>query len=412
MRNFIPINELRVGLDFIGEIISVGRLALKDYRIYFEYDQDFLGRGLEISPLKLPLNPGLHTFEYRPFEGLPGVFNDSLPDGWGRLLFDRYLRSQNMLSEDFSPLDRLAHIGVRGLGALVYEPDNSKLEDGQNEIDLDVLSQSTQEILDGETSEVLKELIDLNGSSAGARPKALIGLNKAKDHIISGKFSLQDDYEHWLVKFANSTDGVDAGAIEYVYALMAKQAGVEMMPVHLFEATKGAGYFATQRFDRIGNQRFHMHTAGGLLHSDFRTPSLDYEDLIALTGFLTKDIREVEKMYRLAVFNVLSHNRDDHGKNFSFLMDGMGRWKNSPAYDLTFSSGPGGQQSTMVMGDGQSPTIDHLVRLGLEANLKRAEIDEIIDQTKHALRQWETLATNHGVTKTNIKLIKSRIQLI
>src|SRR5690606_8565610 len=228
MRNFIPINELRVGLDFIGEIIFVGRLALKDYRIYFEYDQDFLGRGLEISPLKLPLTPGLHTFEYRPFEGLPGVFNDSLPEGWGRLLFDRYLRSQNMMSEDFSPLDRLAHIGVRGLGALVYEPDNNKLGDGQNEIDLDELSQSTQEILDGESSEVLKELIDLNGSSAGARPKALIGLNKTKDHIVSGTFSLQDDYEHWLVKFANSSDGVDAGAIEYVYALMAKQAGVEM----------------------------------------------------------------------------------------------------------------------------------------------------------------------------------------
>src|SRR5690606_12846278 len=166
MNNYTSINELRVGIDFNGKIIPVGRLATRDYRIYFEYDQDFISGGLEISPLKLPLNPGLHTFEYRPFEGLPGVFNDSLPDGWGRLLFDRYLRSQNMLSEDFSPLDRLAHIGVRGLGALVYEPDNSKLEDGQNEIDLDVLSQSTQEILDGETSEVLKELIDLNGSSA------------------------------------------------------------------------------------------------------------------------------------------------------------------------------------------------------------------------------------------------------
>src|SRR5690606_29809205 len=150
---------------------------------------------------------------------------------------------------------------------------------------------------------------------------------------------------------------------------------------------------------------------GGLLHSDFRTPSLDYEDLIALTGFLTKDIREVEKMYRLAVFNVLSHNRDDHGKNFSFLMDGMGRWKNSPAYDLTFSSGPGGQQSTMVMGEGQSPTIDHLVKLGLEGNIKGAVNDGIIQQTTHAPRQLETFATNPGVTKTNIKLIKSRIQL-
>jgi serine/threonine-protein kinase HipA len=348
------------------------------------------------------LNSGLQVFEHRPFEGLPGVFNDSLPDGWGRLLFDRYIRSQNMMPEDFSPLDRLAHIGVRGLGALVYEPHYKDAEDEQSEINLDVLSQHTQEVMKGEANEVLKELIDLNGSSAGARPKALIGVNKAKSHIILGQSTLPDDYEHWIVKFANSSDGVDAGAIEYVYALMAQEAGVEMMPVHVFEASKGAGYFATQRFDRIGNRRFHMHTASGLLHSDFRTPSLDYEDLITLTGVLTKDIREVEKMYRLAVFNVLSHNRDDHSKNFSFLMDDMGEWKHSPAYDLTFSSGLRGQQSTMVMGEGQSPSIEHLVKLGIEANLKRAKIEDIIEQTKHALHQWENLAENYGVSKSPV----------
>jgi serine/threonine-protein kinase HipA len=409
MSSYTSINELRVGIDFNGKIIPVGRLATRDYRIYFEYDQDFISRGLEISPLKLPLNSGLQVFEHRPFEGLPGVFNDSLPDGWGRLLFDRYIRSQNMMPEDFSPLDRLAHIGVRGLGALVYEPHYKDAEDEQSEINLDVLSHHTQEVMKGEANEVLKELIDLNGSSAGARPKALIGVNKAKSHIILGQSTLPDDYEHWIVKFANSSDGVDAGAIEYVYALMAQEAGVEMMPVHVFEASKGAGYFATQRFDRIGNRRFHMHTASGLLHSDFRTPSLDYEDLITLTGVLTKDIREVEKMYRLAVFNVLSHNRDDHSKNFSFLMDDMGEWKHSPAYDLTFSSGLRGQQSTMVMGEGQSPSIEHLVKLGIEANLKRAKIEDIIEQTKHALHQWENLAENYGVSKTNIKLIKSRI---
>ena len=342
MSHYMSINELRVGVDFNEEIIPVGRLATRDYRIYFEYDQDFISRGLEISPIKLPLNPGLQVFDHRPFEGLPGIFNDSLPDGWGRLLFERYIRSQNMMSEDFSPLDRLAHIGVRGLGALVYEPHYNDVEDQQNEINLDILSQHTQEVLDGEANEVLKELIDLNGSSAGARPKALIGINETKNHIILGQHTLPDDYEHWMVKFANGTDGTDAGAMEYVYALMAKEAGVEMMPVHLFEASKSAGYFATQRFDRTGNRRLHMHTASGLLHSDFRTPSLDYEDLITLTGVLTKDVREIEKMFRLAVFNVFSHNRDDHSKNFSFLMDHMGEWKLSPAYDLTFSSGPRG----------------------------------------------------------------------
>ena len=412
MSNYISINEVKVGIDFNEEIIPVGRLAARDNRIYFEYDQDFISRELEISPIKLPLSSGLQVFDYRPFEGLSGVFNDSLPDGWGRLLFDRFVRSQNMLPDDFSPLDRLANIGVNGLGALVYEPDFSNTDSQEYEINLDVLSQNTQDVLDGEANEVLQKLIRLNGSSAGAHPKALIGINKTKNHIILGQHKLSNDYEHWLVKFANSTDGSDAGAIEYVYALMAKEANIEMMPVHLFEASKGTGYFATKRFDRKGNQRLHTHTASGLLHSNFRTPSLDYEDLITLTGILTQDIREVEKMYRLAVFNVLSHNRDDHGKNFSFLMSQTGEWKLSPAYDLTFSSGPRGHQSTMVMGEGQSPSIYHLVQLGTEANLKRAKIDEVIRQTQYALSKWENLAIHYGVTKTNIKLIKSRMLLV
>jgi len=410
MKNYISINNLRVGLSFNEDIIHVGRLAARDSKIYFEYDRDFMDSRLEISPFNLPLSSGLQTFDYRPFEGLPGVFNDSLPDGWGRLLFDRYIRSQNLLPDDFSPLDRLAHIGTKGLGAIVYQPNYSDdSDDEQNEINLDLLYENMQDVMDGEANDVLKRLIDLNGSSAGARPKALIGVNEAKNHIILGQHHLPNSHEHWMVKFPNSTDGNDAGAIEYVYALMAQEAGVKMMPVHLFEAAKGAGYFATQRFDRIGNQRIHMHTASGLLHADFRMPSLDYEDLIGLTSALTKDVREVKKMYRLAVFNVMSHNRDDHSKNFSFLMDDTGEWKLSPAYDLTFSSGPRGHMSTMLMGEGQSPTIEHLVKLGTEANLKHAEIDRIIEQTKDALKQWETLAIHHGVTEANVRLIKSRM---
>lgn len=409
MNNYSSLLEVKVGLQFDDEVIPVGRLATRDYKIYFEYDISFIPKGLEISPLKLPLMNGLQSFDYTPFEGLPGVFNDSLPDGWGRLLFDRYVKSQNLLPEEFSPLDRLAYVGFTGLGALVYQPDYSIVTEEQKEINLDSVSLQTREVLEGEATEVLQELIELNGSSAGARPKALIGVNTSKDHIISGKDMLTDDYEHWLVKFANTQDGNDAGAIEYVYALMAQEAGIKMMPVHLFEASIGAGYFATQRFDRKGNTRFHMHTVSGLLHADFRRPTLDYSDLIALTSVLTKDVREVEKMFRLAVFNVLSHNRDDHSKNFSFLMDKTGEWKLSPAYDLTFSSGPRGHQSMLVMGEGQSPSVNHLIQLGVEANLNMSKIHEIIERTKHALSQWETLAKNYGVSDTNIQLIKSRI---
>lgn len=409
MNNYSSLLEVKVGLQFDDEVIPVGRLASRDYKIYFEYDSDFISKGLEISPLKLPLINGLQSFDYNPFEGLPGVFNDSLPDGWGRLLFHRYVKSQHLLPEEFSPLDRLAYVGFTGLGALVYQPDYSTVTEEQKEINLDSISLQTREVLEGEANEVLQELIELNGSSAGARPKALIGVNTFKDHIISGKHALPEKYEHWLVKFANTQDGNDAGTIEYVYALMAQEAGIGMMPVHLFEASTAAGYFSTQRFDTKGNTRLHMHTVSGLLHADFRLPTLDYSDLIALTGVLTKDVREVEKMYRLAVFNVLSHNRDDHSKNFSFLMDKTGEWKLSPAYDLTFSSGPRGHQSMLVMGEGQAPSVDHLLQLGAEANLKTAQIHQILERTKHALNQWETLAKNYGVSDTNIKLIKSRI---
>ena len=398
------VKEVKVGLNFCDEIIPVGRLAINNRQIYFQYRDSFIEQNLNISPFHLPLKSEVFSFEYNLFEGLGGVFNDSLPDGWGRLLFDRFARASGILPSDITPLDRLTHIGLSGLGALVYEPDHSTSENS-NKINLDTLAKQTQEVLDGASDEVLQDLLALNGSSAGARPKALIGLNDDYTNIIHGTHDLPKGYTPWIVKFSNAQDGSDAGAIEYVYALMARKAGISMPDVHLFEAKKGAGYFAVKRFDRNGKERFHMHTACGLLHSDFRVPSLDYEDLIALTSALTKDAREIEKLYQLAVFNVFAHNRDDHSKNSSFLMNQKGEWKLSPAYDLTFSSGPRGEQSTMVMGEGRNPSVDHLAKLGHEAKLSKARITEIIDQTQTALSSWKTLASEYGVSVNNIRLI-------
>lgn len=404
--NPTSISEIKVGLNITGEAIAVGRLAAREGQIYFEYDNAFLKRSLEISPLRLPLQTGVKTFDPFLFEGLPGVFNDSLPDGWGRLLFDRTLRLQGLLPDQITPLDRLAHVGKTGMGALTYEPANSAGE-SDAQINLDELAAHAQDVQDGEAEDVLQELLALNGSSAGARPKAMIGVDTARKNIIHGAHDLSAGFEPWIVKFPNSTDGMDAGAIEYVYALIAKEAGLDMMPVHLFPAQRGAGYFATKRFDREEGNRVHTHSACGLLHSDFRTPSLDYEDLIALTGMLTRDVREVEKMFRLAVFNVLAHNRDDHSKNFTFLMDERGEWKLSPVYDLTFSSGPSGEQSTMVMGEGKKPNTEQLVQLGREAKISKVCIDEIVEQTKHALSQWLKLAKAHNISQKNIDLIKN-----
>ncbi|NOY71717.1 MAG: type II toxin-antitoxin system HipA family toxin [Gammaproteobacteria bacterium] len=408
--SYSPVMEVKVGLNFGVDILPVGRLAIRNGQIYFEYHLSFIERDLEISPLRLSLQPGVRTFERFLFEGLPGVFNDSLPDGWGRLLLDRTLRMQEILPEQLSSLDRLLYVGNTGMGALVYEPDYNT-GGSHAKIDLDVLASHAQAILKGDAGEVLQELLALNGSSAGARPKAMIGVDSARQHIIHGFKYLHESYESWLVKFPNMQDGSDAGAIEYIYAQMAREAGIALTPSHLFPAQHGAGYFATQRFDREGSRRLHCHTACGLLHSDFRTPSLDYEDLIALSEILTRDVREVEKMFQLAVFNVLAHNRDDHAKNFTFLMDEKGEWKLAPAYDLTFSSGPRGEQSTMVMGEGKNPGKAHLIKLGQVAKLKLQRITQIIEQTQHALSAWERLAKEFGVSKTNIELIAKRLSV-
>ena len=414
MNSMLSIKEIKVRLNFGSKVIPVGRLALREYKIYFEYDSKFIDKNLEISPLQLPLQLGVVSFTRELFEGLPGVFNDSLPDGWGRLLLDRFIRSQGISPSSISVLDRLAFVGANGLGAFVYEPEHSSKE-VKTSVNLENLARQVQEVLDGSSEEVLQELLSLNGSSAGARPKALIGIDENKKNIIHGVKKLPKEYSAWMVKFQNSQDSVDAGAIEYIYSLMAKRAGVFIPDTYLFSADKGAGYFAIQRFDREQSKegeerRFHMHTACGLLHSDFRVPSLDYKDLLELTRVLTRDVQEVEKMYRLAVFNVLAHNRDDHSKNFSFLMNENGEWKISPAYDLTFSSGPNGEQSTMVMGEGKNPTIEHLIKLGIESKINKIQINKIIEQTKSALAKWPELAKEYGVSTSNRKLIEDKIK--
>ena len=406
--SFEPISHVKVALHFDNEVLPVGRLAKRNHKIYFEYDKPFIDHGLEVSPIKCALKPGVQSFDPFLFEGLPGIFNDSLPDGWGRLLLDRQVRSLGVSPETLSPLDRLAYVGFAGMGALVYEPDYTS-ENSNEVINIDCLAQKAQQVLSGEATDVLAELIALNGSSAGARPKAMIGLHKNRRDVIHGAHQLQKGYQPWLVKFPNVNDGVDAGAIEYVYALMAKDAGLIVPDVHLFPSQTGGGYFAVERFDRRGSARLHMHTACGLLHSDFRVPSLDYEDLIALTMILTKDMREVERMYRLAVFNVLAHNRDDHAKNFSFLMERNGEWRLSPAYDLTFSSGPRGEQSTMVMGEGKNPGQEDLVKLGLEAKLSRDFIDAIIEQTRYSLDKWPQLSRQYDVARSNIEMIGAKL---
>lgn len=390
---------LNAGIDFGDGVRKVGRMAQRRYEVFFDFDEEFLGAGLDISPLRLPLQAGVQTTRYRPFQGLFGVFGDSLPDGWGRLLLDRALAARGVAHQDLSPLDRLAYVGRTGMGAMVYWPEIEGPQTGGDMLDLALLSAEMTRILEGESSEMLDNLYMMGGSSGGARPKVVVGYDPLGKRVMHGIHDLPDGYEHWLVKFGASTDSKDMAMVEQAYALMARAAGIEMTETALLQGSGGRHFFGTRRFDREGRRRLHMHTAAGLLHADHRFPSLDYDHLMQLCLRLNRDFREAEKLYRLAAFNVLARNRDDHGKNFSWLMDASGHWRFAPAYDLTFSSGPMGEQSTTVMGEGKQPGREHLLQLGEKYSLKNRKA--IIEEVLSAVQMWHRFADEAGVTATS-----------
>ena len=280
------------------------------------------------------------------------------------------------------------------MGALSYEPENSSAMSHITN-DLDEIDSEIQATLD-ENDDYVEDLLILGGSSAGARPKVLLNI----------------DGVDWLIKFRSHLDPKDISAIEYAYHLMAIDAGLIVPEAKLFPSRKGLGFFGVKRFDRNGDSRIHMHTIAGLLHADHREPSLDYESIMKATLYLTKDIRQCEIQFRNAVFNVLSHNRDDHSKNFSFLMDAQGNWTVSPAYDLTFSSGPAGEHSTMIMGEGKNPTKNHLLKLAGTVGIKQDKALEIIDQVLAATQKWDAFAGEVGVSAIQTKNIGEAFRTI
>lgn len=392
----MSVNVVNVSLHHKIKKIDVGRLAYKDRKIYFEYDGEFLKSGIELSPYKLPLKKGVFTCDDKLFDGLYGVFADSLPDGWGKLLIDRHLISKGVKFSEISPLDRLSYIGKFGVGALVYEPVIEDIDVDKKEIILDELATSSLEILRGTSGDFLDTLLFLGGSSAGARPKVMLQINEANE-ILDSNQKLKNGFEHYLVKFPSSTDASDIGKLEYVYSLMARDAKLEIPHTKLLHG-KINSYFAVKRFDRVGDERLHLHSAAGLVHSDFRLPSLDYDDLLALTLHLCKDVNEQLKMFRLACFNLFTHNRDDHAKNFSFILDNNFNWKLSPVYDLTFSYGPGGEHSTTYLGEGKNPTSKHLEKLALKHKIKDAQI--IINEVKNVVNNFSNYANIVSLNKT------------
>jgi len=371
----------------------VGRLALKQRQILFEYDAAFLGQKLELSPFHLRLTPGVVVGRPDVFEGLMGVFEDSLPDGWGRLLIDRRAAELGMSGISLTPLDRLTVVGARSMGALVYEPEISL--DDPAIVKLSELANQADLVMREAGGADLERLIAVGGSPKGARPKVLIQL-APNGEVHFGAKTIQPGFTAWLVKFPARDDDPHSASLEHAYSLMAKAAGIEVPRTCLLgKTTRNPGYFAIERFDRDGTTRIHTHTLGGLLQLPHGYAALDYRDLLKVTRELTRNEAAVTEMFRRACFNVLAHNRDDHSRNFAFLMDEQGTWSPSPAYDLTFSPGPGGEHTMLVSGEGRAPGIAHLTALAAQADLKNAA--KIIDEVRAAISRFKRFADKAGV---------------
>ncbi len=318
------VEKLTVSISLGGQEIDLGELVSAERKIYFKYYPDFIDRGIQISPIRMRLSDKVLSADPNPFNGLFGVFNDSLPDGWGQLLLDRTFASRGISLNQTTPLDRLAYVGFQGMGALIYRPEMSSEYDSKNKLELDHIASQMKHVREGTSSDVIEELFHLGGSSGGARPKIFVGYNPDTDHLIHGSEELPDGYEHWIIKFPSSSDPIDIAHIEYSYYLMALDAGIEMSQCQLFTGSSGKQYFGTRRFDRVDGQRLHMHSASGLMRDNFRLSTMDYGHLMDCAFKLENHVRAYEKILRLAAYNVFGHNRDDHSKNFSFLMDHPG----------------------------------------------------------------------------------------
>lgn len=347
----------------------VGTLAITASKLVaFEYDDKWIETGFSISPFSLPLKKEVFIPNKNHFEGLFGVFDDSLPDAWGRLLLDRSLKHNNIKKEDINVLDKLSLIGKTAMGALEYVP-SIEVEKEYNDTNYDELSIMCLNILKHkEVNDLdLDLMFKIGGSSGGARPKALIKYNS----------------EDYIIKFSNHIDNENSGEIEYSYSICAKKCGIDMTDTILFESNLCSGYFGIKRFD-INNKKIHMISAAALLEVDYREPLLDYNDLFKLTKIVTNNNKsDVIELYRRMVFNVLTHNLDDHSKNFSYLYNEELRiYRLSPAYDITYSTTCYNEHTTSVNNKGSNITKEDLISVGKKASLSKSLCEEIYELIK------------------------------
>ena len=414
---FKPVRKLTVTRTLAtGQAVTVGVLAQNRQGVFFQYDADYLGRFGNLSPFGLRPTTELQQAPRTPHMGLHGLFGDSLPDGWGLLLQDRVFRQHGILPGQLSAMDRLAFVGASGMGGLSFSPESEYQATSTGDIDLAVLGVEAQALFDGQTDEVLMDLV-ATGSSGGARPKAQLFISP--DSPDRCRTVAKPGDEAWLVKFTsqNLPLGHEEGLCEAVYLHLAEQLGLQPPEWRLFDAPEQSGaraWLGMKRFDWVSNPqkagRLHMHSACGLLDADFRTPSLDYEDLIKASRQLCQSPAVGKLQFRRAMFNLFACNQDDHSKNWAFLQGDDGQWVPAPFYDVTFSLHPFQEHATAFVGYGKKPPLKAIQKLATRAGYgkweqARQDVDEIVD----VLADFAAVAGGFGVSRSAVELISRQL---
>lgn len=392
----------------------------------FAYDPQFIKKGIELAPIAMPLSPRPYIFPNLPeltYKRLPALIADSLPDDFGNQLVNKWMEKQGISRDKITPLDRLAYMGKRSMGALEFRPPATHTNTHSTAINLSQLVDSARTIVSGninndEMSEAaLAQIIQVGTSAGGARAKATIAWNPATEEIRAGQFEVPNGFEHWLLKFDGLTkDDIelgkteDFGRIEYTYYQTAINAGINMNPCRLLQEN-GRAHFMTKRFDRDNNVKHHIQTLCSIYHLDYKQKAThDYSQLFIAIDKLQLGHNTKEEAFRRMVFNVLTANNDDHTKNISFMLKEGEKWELSPAYDMTFAHDPDNawvhQHLMSINGKFKDISIDDMMFVANKFNIGTAK--KVIKEVNEAVMTWKDLAVKTGIEKTIIGKIHDK----
>lgn len=397
----------------------------------FEYDPEFVRSGIQPSPILMPALEGrVYSFgelNRETFRGLPGMLADSLPDTYGRALFDKWLALTGRTSGN--PIESLCFMGKRCMGALEFEPAIEGAFMVGRRFELDSLVAVAREALTEKDSfqanladdrkATIAEILRLGTSAGGQRAKAIIAYNKNTGEVRSGQVEAPEGFDYYLIKLdgvsatAGFRDTENFGRLEYSFAKLVRACGIDMAECSLIEEN-GRAHFLTKRFDRVGGEKIHMQTLCGIAHYDYRLlRAYSYEQAFNVMRGLHLSYQEAQEMYRRVVFNVVVRNHDDHTKNISFLMDNHGKWRLSPAYDMGYAYNPDGSWTSAhqmsVNGKSDGITRTDLLELAARNNIRSAS--QIIDEVCHACASWHKIARECEVPHAMIEQILPNMQL-